>query len=156
MKSKPIAAANIAAKKGSAKMQKPANPAEMRQSVTDMVRSEMINITHAVVEEAKKGQLATVKYLFEVSGVYPGATEQSPARPEEGETLARTLLIRLGLPLDLAISPDDGMTRRIPTADAKKTGKHEDIVDNRPAETDERPESGSGDIDEETLVSVPR
>src|SRR5260370_35279132 len=121
-KSKPKAAADKAATKGSAKMQKPANPAEMRQSVTDMAESEMKNITHAVVEEAKKGQLATVKYLFEVSGVYPAATEQNQARAEEGETLARMLLTRLGVPLEPAVSPDDDGLEKIPTLQPRAAG----------------------------------
>ncbi len=137
-KSKPKAAANKAAKKGSAKMQKPANPVEMRQSVTDMVGSEMKNITHAVVEEAKKGQLATVKYLFEVSGVYPAATEQNQARPEEGETLARMLLTRLGLPLEPAISPDDEVREKVSTPAAKRAEKDRDSAE------DERKKQASG------------
>jgi hypothetical protein len=92
-KSKPKAA------KRSPVRTQPANPAEMRQSVIDMVESEMKNIMRAVVEESKKGQLATVKYLFEVSGVYPAAADARQARLEEGEPLARILLTRLGLPL---------------------------------------------------------
>src|SRR5258708_37002998 len=106
-KSKPKAAADKAATKGSAKMQKPANPAEMRQSVTDMVESEMKNITHAVVEEAKKGQLSTVKYLFEVSGVYRAATDQNQARAEERGALARMLRTGLAAPLEPSVSTDD-------------------------------------------------
>jgi len=153
-KSKPKAAANKAAKKGSAKMQKPANPVEMRQSVTDMVGSEMKNITHAVVEEAKKGQLATVKYLFEVSGVYPAATEQNQARPEEGETLARMLLTRLGLPLEPAISPDDEVPEKVPTPAAKRAANDPDTTEGQQKEAGEQPEPEPGDTDEEAVVSV--
>jgi hypothetical protein len=153
-KSKPTAAANKAAKKASAKKQKPANPAEMRQSVTDMVESEMTNITHAVVEEAKKGQLATVKYLFEVSGVYPVATEQIHARPEEGETLARMLLTRLGLPLEPAVSLDDDVPEKVPTLAAKRAGNEQNTAEDRWKEAGERLEPESDDIDEEALVSV--
>ncbi len=153
-KSKPKAAADKAATKGSAKMQKPANPAEMRQSVTDMVESEMKNITHAVVEEAKKGQLATVKYLFEVSGVYPAATEQNQARAEEGETLARMLLTRLGVPLEPAVSPDDDVLEKLPTLAAKRAGNEQDTAEDQRKEAGKRPERESDDIDEEAVVSL--
>ena len=153
-KSKPKATVEKAAKKSSAKTQKPANPVEMRQSVTDMVESEMINITHAVVEEAKKGQLATVKYLFEVSGVYPGATGLSQAKPEEGETLARMLLTRLGVPLEPAISPDDEVREKVSTPAAKRAEKDRDSAEDEGRETGERPESKRGEIDEEAAVSV--
>jgi hypothetical protein len=153
-KSKPRATANKAEKKSSTKTQKPANPVEMRQSVTDMVESEMMNITHAVVEEAKKGQLATVKYLFEVSGVYPGATEHSQAKPEEGETLARMLLTRLGVPLEPAISPDDEVREKVSTPAAKRAEKDRDSTEDERKETGERPESKRGEIDEEVALSV--
>jgi len=153
-KSKPKATAETAAKKSSAKTQKPANPVEMRQSVTDMVESEMMNITHAVVEEAKKGQLATVKYLFEVSGVYPGATGLSQAKPEEGETLARMLLTRLGVPLEPAISPDDEVREQVSTPAAKRAEKDRDSAEDERKETGERAESKRGEIDEEAAVSV--
>lgn len=151
-KSKPRAAVKKAAKKRSARKQKPANPAEMRQSVTDMVGSEMKNITHAVVEEAKKGQLATVKYLFEVSGVYPATTDQSQARPEEGETLARMLLTRLGVPLEPAIS-DDEVTEKVHTPAAKRAG-NDQATEGQGKEADEPSDSESDDTDQEAAVSV--
>jgi hypothetical protein len=119
-----------------------------------MVESEMKNITHAVVEEAKKGQLATVKYLFEVSGVYPGATEQSQTRPEEGETLARMLLTRLGVPLEPAISPDDEVPEKVPTPAAKRAGTQLEIAEDQRKEAGELPELEPGDTDEEVAVSV--
>src|SRR3979411_1314410 len=144
-KSKPTAAANKAPKKASAKKQKPANPAEMRQSVTDMVESEMTNITHAVVEEAKKGQLATVKYLFEVSGVYPSATEQSQGKPEEGETLARMFMTWFGLPLEPATSPDDEWPVKAPTPAAKRAGNEQNTAEDRRKEAGERSEPESDD-----------
>ena len=153
-KSKPEVAATKPAKQRPARTRKLPNPAEMRQSVTDMVGSEMKNITRAVVEEAKKGQLATVKYLFEVSGVYPAATEQSQARPEEGETLARLLLTRLGLPAEPAVSPDDEVIQKIPTPAARRTGKAEDDEQERPKDAGKEPEREAGDTEEEAIVSV--
>jgi len=51
----------------------------------------------AVIGEGKKGQLATVRYLFEVAKIFPEATDGSQATAEE-ESLAKTLLRRLDLP----------------------------------------------------------
>ena len=53
----------------------------------------------AVMGEAMKGQLATVKYLFEVASIYPPATDGEQATSEE-DSLAKTLLRRLHLPED--------------------------------------------------------
>jgi len=43
-----------------------------------------------------KGQLAQVKYLFEVTGLFP-KTEETEAQPE-GDSLAKTLLTHMGFP----------------------------------------------------------
>ena len=54
-------------------------------------------MTQAVIDEGKKGQLATVKYLFEMAEIYPESTDGSQATVDE-DCLARTLLHRLNLP----------------------------------------------------------
>ena len=59
----------------------------------------------AVVDEALKGQLAPVKYLFEVSGLYP-STPATEGKPEE-DSLAHRLLKHLGLPTKPVVSDDD-------------------------------------------------
>ena len=46
-----------------------------------------------------KGQLATVKYLFEVAEIYPASTDGSQATEDE-DCLARTLLNRLDIPTE--------------------------------------------------------
>ena len=149
-KAKPKAAVVKPAKKKATKTENEPNPAEMRKSITGMVESEMENIGHAVVEEAKKGQLATVKYLFEVSGVYPASTEQGRAKPEDGETLARLLLTRLGLPLEPVISQDDEAEPR-PKA-AKQLRKHEDAAEDTLEEPGARAKRGADDGDEDAAV----
>ena len=74
------------------------NPAEVRQDVTNIVGGQAKKLTRKMLGEAVvKGQLATMKYLFEVAGVYPPATEGIIDRPEE-DTLAQRLVRRLGLP----------------------------------------------------------
>jgi len=155
-KAKPKAKSEPAKKRATRtkKAAKVANPAEMRRSIATLVESEMKSIGHAVVEEAKKGQLATVKYLFEVSGVYPEAPGQSQAKPEEEEeTLARLLLTRLGLSLEPAISPDDEAEPK-PTAAAKQARKHEDSAKEPPEEAAGKAEHEADDSDK-NVVPVP-
>ena len=154
-KAKPKAKSEPAKKRATRtkKAAKVANPAEMRRSIATLVESEMKSIGHAVVEEAKKGQLATVKYLFEVSGVYPEAPGQSQAKPEEGETLARLLLTRLGLPLEPAISPDDEAEPK-PSAAAKQARRHEDSAKELPEEAVANAEHEADDSDKD-VVPVP-
>ena len=152
-KAKPGATSTKPAKKKATKTENEPNPAEMRKSITGMVESEMESIGHAVVEEAKKGQLATVKYLFEVSGVYPASTEQGRAKPEDGETLARLLLTRLGLPLEPVISQDDEAEPR-PKAATKQMRKHEDAAEETLEEPGARAERGADDGNEGVPVPV--
>lgn len=70
--------------------------ATAREQVKGMVRASAVLIVKGVIEAAKKGQLAQVKYLFEMAGVHP-PEEQSQAGGE-GESLAQVLLRRLNLP----------------------------------------------------------
>jgi hypothetical protein len=85
------------AKKGSTKNKKPKDQAEARKVITDMVRVRSNELAKAVAGEGMKGQLAPVKYLFEVTGLFP-KTEETESQPE-GDTLAKTLLTHMGFPL---------------------------------------------------------
>jgi hypothetical protein len=69
---------------------------ELRNEITNLIAHEGMNLARAAVEEGKKGQLAMVKYLFEFAGLYPAPAKAGTVEPEE-ESLARTLLHRLGL-----------------------------------------------------------
>ena len=86
-----------AKRKGSRKRKKELNPAEVRKSIAILVKSEAEEMAEAVIGEGKKGQLATVKYLFEMAKIFPEATDGSQASADE-ECLAATLLRRLDLP----------------------------------------------------------
>jgi hypothetical protein len=93
--------------RGSVKrVKKAVDLAEVRQSIANMVGADAKKITKAVVDEALKGQLATVKYLFEMAGVYPASAVADPAMPEQ-DALARTLLHRMGLPAAPLVLPED-------------------------------------------------
>ncbi len=64
-----------------------------------MVESHANKMTKAVIDEGEKGQLATVKYLFEMAAIFPASTDGSHATEDE-DCLARTLLNRLDLPTE--------------------------------------------------------
>lgn len=97
-KSKGKSAKTKKAKKSSgSKGKKELNPAEVRKEIAQMVDSEAAKMAEAVIGEGKKGQLATVKYLFEMAGVYPPLTDGSQATTDE-DCLAKTLLDRLNIP----------------------------------------------------------
>jgi hypothetical protein len=96
-KAKKKAAGKKSAKKSGGKSKKQLNPADVRENIASMVKEEAAEMAHAVIGEGKKGQLATVKYLFEVAEIFPESTDGSQATAEE-DSLAKTLLRRLDLP----------------------------------------------------------
>jgi len=63
-----------------------------------MVIGEHEKITKAVLQDAKRGQLSTVKYLYEMTGVYPTPSED-PEMQVEDDSLAKTLLDRMNIPI---------------------------------------------------------
>lgn len=83
---------------------KPVDLQAIREAIVIQVGAEAAEMTDALVEEAKKGQLAPTKFLFEMIGLYPAsaaAGDNEQAEDEEGEEgtdLARVLLRRLSLP----------------------------------------------------------
>jgi len=74
--------------------------AKVRQDVVNIVGSGARKIAAAVVEEAKKGQLATTKYLFEMAGVFPTSAEAEPEPDSGEESLAKILVDKLKLAED--------------------------------------------------------
>jgi hypothetical protein len=128
-KSKGKAAAKKTPKKKSAKKGRSNfNPAEVLKDIAQMVDSEAAMMTRAVIDEGKKGQLATVKYLFEMASIYPQATADE-------ECLAKTLLRRLDMP-DEPVVRDEEDPPKVASSVEKAVAK--------PAEEDEGKESGSG------------
>jgi hypothetical protein len=87
------------------KNKKEFNPAEVRKEISAMVGLEAKSMAAAVIGDGKKGQLATVKYLFDFASIFPSSTDGSYATTDE-DCLAKTLLDRLDLP-DKPVGRDD-------------------------------------------------
>ena len=99
-KAKSAAAPKKAAKKSSprAKSKKDVDLAEVRKDIANIVGTEAAELVRKLVDEGHKGQLAPVKYLLETAGIFPASVEGENT-PEQ-DSLARTLLRRMGLPED--------------------------------------------------------
>ena len=113
-----------AKKRTSRKSKKPVDLVEVRKDITNIVGTEATELTRAVVEEGRKGQLAPVKYLFEVAGLYPAA-EGDIAKPE-GESLAKTLLHRLGLPEETVVRQEEEPPLKLNLPAAKSADEDEE------------------------------
>jgi len=69
--------------------------AAIRQQITELVRDQAVPMVEITISEVDKGHYSAMKYLFEMIGLYPAAAQEET----QGEdSLARTLLRRLGLP----------------------------------------------------------
>jgi hypothetical protein len=124
-KSKP--AKTTKAKKSSGRGKKELNPAEVRKGISRMVESHANKMTKAVIDEGEKGQLATVKYLFEMAAIFPASTDGSQATEDE-DCLARTLLTRLDLPTEPVGRDEEDeplRTAKPATASGKDAGEKE-------------------------------
>jgi hypothetical protein len=139
-----IEANNKAAKKDKVE-EKKLDLAEVRKSIAVMVTDQAEGITLAVVADALKGQLATVKYLFEVAGVYPASTDGSGVLLED-DSLARTLLDRLNLPFT-PLPPREDDDERVQVAVAKVAAEDADEKD--PSSEDVDSEGGSAGENEQ-------
>lgn len=73
------------------------NPLGVRKDISKMVEEHAGKMMQAVIGECEKGKLAPVRYLFEVANIFPPTSEGSQV-PAEEESLAGTLLDRLGIP----------------------------------------------------------
>jgi hypothetical protein len=100
------------------------NPASVRKDIAQMVALEATTMAQAVIDEGKKGQLATVKYLFEVAEIYPASTDGSHATADE-DCLARTLLNRMDVP-DEPVRRDEEDEPRAATSTNKPAVKPAD------------------------------
>jgi hypothetical protein len=82
----------------------PADFMEARKNIATLVRVSVNEIAARFMADAKAGQVAPAKYLFEVVGLYP-ATAETSASPDN--SLAYALLKRMGLPTEPVICEED-------------------------------------------------
>lgn len=94
--------------------------AKVRQDVANIIGSEATEIAVAVVGEAKKGQLTTAKYLFEVAGVYPKPAEGETSTEDDEESFAKILVERLKAAEDPKVPEDFGDEENVETGVVKK------------------------------------
>jgi hypothetical protein len=91
----------------------PANLEEMRERVRKVVAEKIDDMAEAAADEAAKGHVAQLKYLFEVIGLFP-ATEEAKAEPEYGNDLAKTLLDRFHFPASLPAEEEEDEEIAVP------------------------------------------
>jgi hypothetical protein len=109
----------------------------VRKDIANIVGSSAADLARAVVETGRTGQLAPVKYLFEVTGLYP-ASESSETKPDQ-ESLAHTLMRNLKLPESPVVDEDDeDAGPATPSAPVQGAG------DQGPAKQEGSADSGTG------------
>ena len=86
-----------AARKKKAGSKKPMDPVQVRAQISGMVKSRAKDITAAVIGQAKRGQLAPARFLFEVAKIFPQVNDGEGATAEE-DCFAKTLLARIDAP----------------------------------------------------------
>ena len=70
---------------------------EIRKEITTLIKSNAVHMVQKTINQVDEGHYAAMKYLFEAIGLFPAPMqEETPAE----DSLARTLLLRLGLPED--------------------------------------------------------
>src|SRR5215475_2134431 len=93
-------------KKSTAKGKKELSAAEVRDDISRRVKSRAADMAEAVMDEGEKGQLAHMKYMFEMAKIFPPANDGSEVSKDE-ESLAKTLLDRLNIPHEPAKQDDE-------------------------------------------------
>ena len=76
---------------------KPVDAEQVRQRIRGTVANYAHEMTRAMISEAiDGGSVAAMRFLLELAGIYPVNPEMEESN--SGESLAKTLLERLGLP----------------------------------------------------------
>lgn len=104
---KKAVAKKTAKKKSGPKKNQERNPAEVRKNIALMIEEQAATMAGKLIEVGNTGQLAQVKYLFEVAEIFPAPTDGSQGTQEE-DSLARTLLNRLDLPDEPIVRDENG------------------------------------------------
>jgi len=100
----------VEAKKGTKKKrtaeENELNPEEVRKDISKLVEEHAGKMAQAVIGEGEKGQLAPMKYLFEMAHIFPASMDGSQATKDE-DCLAKTLLDRLDISDKPLVHDDD-------------------------------------------------
>jgi len=135
-KEKSKGTAKKSAKRSTSRTKKPADMVQVRENINSLVRLAARDIAREIIKVAKTGQLASAKYLFEAVGLYP-PTEETLKKPLE-DSLAHTLLTRMGLPTEPIIGEEDAgpvstvsREKALPT-DEEPGEEHEDEQERDP------------------------
>ena len=96
----------------------PVNVQELRERVRSVVAEKLDEMTEGVAGEAVKGHVAQLKYLFEVTGLYP-AGEGARTEPVDSNDLARKLLDSFHFPASLPEEDDEEAELATPAGMAK-------------------------------------
>ena len=91
------AAKRVVRKKGS-RSKKEKETADLRKDLVKIVKEHAPKMVGAVAGEGEKGQVGSVKFLLEMAGIFPVPEAEVNAPDKREESLAETLLDRLGIP----------------------------------------------------------
>jgi hypothetical protein len=83
----------------------PVDMARVRININNLVGNSATEIVSKMIEAAKDGKFAPVKYLFEAVGLYP-APEETKEKPPE-DSLPYSLLKRIALSAEPATGDDN-------------------------------------------------
>jgi hypothetical protein len=89
----------------------PVNLAAVRRAISELVGSEAVGIVRKVMGEIDVDHYTTMKYLFELAGLYPVEVQEEIA--DDDDSLTKTLLSRLGLEEGLLKEPEITKDRKV-------------------------------------------
>jgi hypothetical protein len=98
---------------------------QVRERIVELVKGSAADIVTELIDVAKLGQVAPAKYLFELVGLYPASEGTELVPPEE--SLAHTLLTRLGLPTEPVVRDQDQVPAALTTSCERRGTPANDI-----------------------------
>ena len=87
---------------------KPVDLSEIRREITNLVGGRALEMVETTISEAESGHHAAMKYLFEMIGLYPATVH---TETPETDSLAKTLLRHLGLPMGTGLETSPSETK---------------------------------------------
>lgn len=126
-KKKKAVAKKAVTKKRAPRQKKEKDAEEVRKDLVRLVKDEAHNMAVAVVGEGKKGGVPPFRYLLEMAGLFPKpeAEENTPSKDEE--SLAETLLDRLGIPKTPVVADEYDKDDEIVMLPAKREETEKDL-----------------------------